>query len=362
LPSPDLIYEVTSLQSFARALLRAVGLEDRKADAVAEILIAGDLMGHSTHGLALLPSYLDEIAAGLVKSVGDVKVLKDRQVTQLWDADAQPGPWAMLRAVESAVERAAQYGLAAIAVRNAHHTASLAAYLQRGTARGYVAMLACSDPASRNVAPFGGRDAVFTPNPFAVGIPTRGEPILIDMSASITTNALSRALFGAGDRFPAAWAIDADGRPSDDPSVLFREPRGALLPTGGMDHGHKGFAFAVMIEALTQGLGGVDRNATFPGRSSSIFVLIMDPDAFGSRDAFVEHMQQCVEACRASRPLPGGPGVRLPGERAMTMWRTHMEHGVPVSGATIDALSRWATKLGVTMPAKSGPARSFLPE
>src|SRR2546426_526619 len=112
------------------------------------------------------------------------------------------------------------------------------------TARGLMITIASSDPADASVAPFGGRKAVFTPDPVAVGIPTDGDPILVDISASITTNGMSNRLRREGKRFPGAWAIDAAGRETDDPAALYADPPGTILPIGGAGYGHKGYGLA----------------------------------------------------------------------------------------------------------------------
>src|SRR3546814_18826548 len=114
-------------------------------------------------------------------------------------------------------------------------------------------------PSVASVAPFGGTRSVYTPDPVAVGIPTSGDPILVDISASITTNGLTGRLHGEGRRLDHAWVIDADGNPSTDPAVLFTDPPGTILPTGGLDHGHKGYGLALTVEALTPALAGHGR-------------------------------------------------------------------------------------------------------
>src|SRR5262245_50323220 len=176
--------------------------------------------------------------------------------------------------------------MAAVVVRRSHHIGCLASFLQAATDRGLMVIVASSDPSVASVAPFGGRRAVFTPDPMAVGIPTEGDPILIDQSASITTNGLSDRLRREGKRFPGPWALDAGGKPTDDPAVLFTDPPGTLLPTGGADHGHKGYGLALLIEALTQGLGGFGRADAPKGWGASVFVQVLDPVAFGGADEF----------------------------------------------------------------------------
>ena len=143
------------------------------------------------------------------------------------------------QAIEQALERVPEHGIAAVAIRESHHIGCLGSYLERATAKGCMILLTCSDPSEASVAPYGGTQALFPLDPIAVGIPTDGDPILIDMSASITTNGLTGRLHREGRRFPGNWAMTASGEPTDDPGVLFADPRGTLLPMGGREHGHK---------------------------------------------------------------------------------------------------------------------------
>ena len=99
---------------------------------------------------------------------------------------------------------------------------------------------------------------------------------MLDVSASITTHGMTRRLFNEGKRLPGKWLIDGGGEVSDDPSVLFQSPPGALLPTGGVDHGHKGYGLALMVEALTQGLGGFGRAEGPTQWGASVFVQVIE--------------------------------------------------------------------------------------
>jgi LDH2 family malate/lactate/ureidoglycolate dehydrogenase len=210
--------------------------------------------------------------------------------------------------------------------------------------------LASSDPAVATVAPFGGRKAVYTPDPIAVGIPTDGDPILIDVSASITTNGMATRLRREGKKFPAAWALDATGRPTDDPEALFTDPPGTLLPVGGTDHGHKGFGLALMVEALTQGLSGFGRAEKPSQWGASVFVQVIDPAAFGGMDAFRQETGWLAAACRETPPVPGVGAVRVPGQRGLELRRQALVEGVALYPGILEALVRYAKKLGVTVP------------
>src|SRR5688572_15120211 len=181
-----------TLIEWARTLLARAGLEPDKAQAVAEILVEGDLLGHTTHGLALLPQYLGEVESGSMRREGWPTVVADFPAAVTWDGRRLPGPWLTMQAIELATARARQNGTCTVVIRRSHHIACLAAYLKRVTDRGQMILLTCSDPNVSSVAPHGGRGDVFTPNPIAAAWPTTGDAVMLDMSASITTNALTK--------------------------------------------------------------------------------------------------------------------------------------------------------------------------
>jgi LDH2 family malate/lactate/ureidoglycolate dehydrogenase len=348
-PAPR--YRADQLVAFAAELFRAAGLDDDKAGTVAEILVEGDLLGHTTHGLALAAPYLDALAEGSMTREGVPHVVSDRGGAQCWEGRRLPGPWLVARALEAALARLPEHGIAAVAIRESHHIACLASYLERATARGCMILLTCSDPSEASVAPFGGLKALFTPDPIAVGIPTADEPLLIDMSASITTNGMTARRRGDGRRFPGPWALTAAGEASDDPNVLFATPPGTLLPTGGQDHGHKGYNLALTIEALSQGLSGHGRADPLTGWGASVYVQVMDPAAFGGAANFLRQTSFIAAACRSNPPAPGIPAVRLPGQQALACKRAALRDGVRLHHGIMEQLGSRAEKLAVARPA-----------
>lgn len=342
-------YPADALRAYAFALLTRAGLAEERARVVAEILVEGDLLGHDTHGLALLAPYLGEIERGAMASRGDLVVVNERPAALLWDGCRLPGPWLTQHAVDTAIERARIYGTATVVIRRSHHIACLAAYLRRATEQGFVLLLACSDPNAASVAPFGGTRAVFTPDPLAIGFPTAGDPVLVDVSASITTNGMSARLHKQGRRFAHDWLLDAGGQATDDPAVLFTDPPGTILPLGGLDAGHKGYGLALLVEALTGGLAGFGRADPKQGWGATVFVQALDPDAFGGREAFVQQAEFIAAQCRGNPPRPGVDAVRLPGERALARRREQLARGVQLHESILPALEPWAQKFGVAL-------------
>ncbi|HMA09933.1 MAG TPA: Ldh family oxidoreductase, partial [Ramlibacter sp.] len=234
-------FDATALQDFARLMLHRVGMPEDRAGAVADILVEGDLLGHDTHGMQLLPTYLAEIEAGAMTLTGEPLVLADHGAVLAWDGRRLPGPWLTLRAIDEASRRARTYGAGIVNIRRSHHIAALAPYARRVGEAGLVLLLMTSAPAAKSVAPFGGTRGLFSPSPIGVGIPTGGQPMMIDVSTSITTNGLTGRLAREGRRLPGAWLIDEQGAATDDPAVLVPPRAGTILPLGGVDAGHKGY-------------------------------------------------------------------------------------------------------------------------
>ena len=343
-------YSPAVLLAFASSLLTRAGLPADRAGVVAEVLLEGDLLGHTTHGLDMLPRYLQELRDGRMARDGEPAVVQDRGCAVTWDGRRLPGPWLVTRAVAVARERAAALGVGTVVIRRSHHIGCLQAYLEPVATDGLVVLLTCSDPSGAGVAPYGGTCSVLTPNPLAVGFPTSGDPVLIDVSMSTTTNAMVWRIRDEGKQLPGPWLVDADGRPSRDPAVLRGERPGATLPLGGTDLGHKGFALALMVEALTSALAGFGR-ADAPGEwGASVFLQVIDPAAFGGRDAFVRETSAVAALCHASAVPPGKPPVRLPGERALARRREQLRDGVVLYPTTMPALAAWAERLGVELP------------
>lgn len=343
-------YQHKDLTDFANALMTAAGMEPDKARTVAEILVEGDLMGHTTHGLAQLPGYLTELESGSMTKSGEPEVLADFPAALTWHGRRLPGPWLVVKAMEEAAKRAATQGTCTVVIQRSHHIACLAAYLKRATDRGLVMQLLSSDANSASVAPFGGLDPVFTPNPIAFGFPTSKTPVLVDVSMSTTTNGLTNRLHKEGKLLPADWVLDGHGVPGRDPAVLFTEPKGTILPLGGMDSGHKGYGLTLMVEALTGGLAGFGRADPRQGWGATVFLQILDPRAFAGLDAFNRQTGAVADACHASRPRVAGEPVRTPGERGLELAEQQRAEGVALYESIMPALAPWAAKLGVTPP------------
>lgn len=352
------LYSAEELGNFARSLLVNAGLDDEKAKVVADVLLEGDLLGHDTHGLQLLAPYLNDIASGAMRARGKPSVICDRPAAVTWDGNRLPGPWLVQQAIDVALPRAKELGTCCVTIRRSHHIACLAAYLKRVTDEGLMIVLSCSDPATAGVAPHGGRQPLITPNPLAAGWPTEGDPVLLDISASTVTLGLAARLHREGKKFPNACLIDAAGNPTNDPAVLFHERKGAILPLGGLEFGHKGYALGLLVEALTAGLAGHGRADPKEGWTATVYLQILDPAAFGGRADFIRQTSWLAAACHASPPRPGFERVRLPGENGLRRREAQLANGVELHPSVMPTLKPLAEKFAVTPPASANPGKA----
>ena len=343
-------YQSNDLILYIEALFVAAGMDADKSTIVAPLLVEADLMGHTTHGVAQAPAYLSGLENGLMRGTGDPLVVADRGATITWDGQRISGVWLTAKAIDLAVERSKKYGTATIAIRRSGHIACLAAFLSRATEKGCMIELASSDPSIVSVAPYGGTKPAFTPNPIAVGIPTSDNPILIDISASITTNGLTGRLFSEGKKLPGDWVQDKFGQPSDNPAVLFTDPPGTILPIGGKEYGHKGFGLALMIEALTQGLSGLGRADPPEGWGAAVYLKVTDPEAFGGAEEFIRQTSWLAESCRSNPPADGVESVRLPGDNAFANKAEALKNGLELYPGLLDGLKEFSDKFNISEP------------
>jgi len=349
-------YDANSLINCAKALCLQAGMNDSCAHDVATVLTEGDLLGHDTHGLMLLKPYLDALKKGHMQGTGDVKELSSRPAIANWDGNFLAGPHLTLRAIDAATTMAKTYGTGQVVIRRSSHIGALAAYLEKPVREGFLLQIVCSDPSVTGVAPYGGTEPLFTPNPMAWGIPTSTDPIMIDISASTTTVGMSARLHQAGQTGEHDWWLDSAGKPCNNPSVMFQKPPGSLMPLGAMDAGHKGYGLALFVEALTSGLAGFGRADGVDIWGANVCVQVTDVEAFGETQAFHKQMDHLVEQCITSKPANASSPVRMPGQRGLALKREQLKKGVLLHEAIMPALKELLSHSGIEAP-KSITAR-----
>jgi L-lactate dehydrogenase len=350
-PADELLpYDVDELRNFAVKMLLRAEVDPDKAEAMAARMIDGDLLGHRTHGLAFLSTYMERITGGHITGNGEITTINDSPGSFSWQANRLPGAWVMEQATEKILQQTQEHPVVTAAIADCSHIGCLQSYLLPFTEKNLVVLMAVSNPGVVSVAPFGGLDPVVTTNPIAMGFPTSGDPVLIDQCTSVASNALFDSYLLEGRKLPGNWLVDPEGHPSDDPQVLTSTPPGSIMPLGGEDFGYKGFALALMVEVLALAIPGYGRRSSPNRFGQGVFLQVIDPERFAGSQAYLDEVDHLVAATKASRVPAGKPPVRLPGEKALKSMREQQRSGVQISQQTHIRLEPWLSKFQLDFP------------
>lgn len=332
-------------RAFAGALLVAAGMRPSDAGAVAEVLVTADVWGRGSHGLLRLPYYLRRFAAGGADPAARLTSVRDAGAVVCFDGGNGIGHAQCLHAADVAVERARQHGIGAVAVGNSGHCGVLGIYVHRIASAGMVGFAFSNGPAV--MPPWGGRRAVVSTSPLAVGFPAGARPLVVDLAASAVSRGKIAEAAARGSELEPGWALDADGRPTRDPQQALA---GMLAPFGGA----KGWVIALLVEMLTGGLVGphLSRDVADPlsaaaeGAPQRIAHLVLALD--GSLLDVDGLADERVASLLTSVTEAGG---RVPGERYPLAGEITDAHAVAIADAVGLALVREAERLAVAVPA-----------
>jgi len=338
----------SKLTAFCTSILKKLGMDDDKAKDTSEILVEADMMGHSTHGVRLLPLYIKDIEAGNMKVSGNQIILNDTGSCITIDGDHLPGIWLTKSGLKLSTERAKIHGVSTVLIKNSHHNGALAAYMLPIVELGLVSIIKCSVPSSATVAPFGGTKALLTPDPMALAFPTNVEPVIIDISASITTNNMIADKISKNEMFDFNCLLTKEGIPTNDPNEVF-EKDGTVMPLGGLEYGHKGFGLALGIEALSQGLSGSGRSRKLKSMNLSIYIQVIDPEAFAGLKIFKNEMSYLYNECINNPPIDENNKVRMPGQNALLKRKYSVKNGIYISKETLKTLNEISKKFDIVM-------------
>ena len=334
------------LRDAVQVIVGRGGSSEREAGLVAAQLVEANLTGHDSHGVGMLPRYVEALAEGGLRVDRQLSVVTDAGALLMLDGNAGYGQVMAFDAMRLGIERAAEHGVAVVGLANSHHIGRIGHWAEQCVAEGLVSIHFVNVISRPVVAPFGGRDARFVTNPFCVGIPVpRGEPILLDFATSRIAMGKVRVAFNKGEPVKPDTLLDANGEPTDDPGALFAEPGGAILPFGE----HKGYGLAVVCEILGGALAGGSTLHGRPTRRSIInnmLTFIVDPRRLGTAERLAREAMAFADWVRASPPMAGVDRVRLAGDPERE-WRRLRAAAIPIDTTTWEQIVAAAAQLGL---------------
>ncbi len=245
----------TSLQSIIANLLLTAGSDDAEAGQVSRHLVRANLCGHDSHGVVMIPTYMRHLARGLLVPQTPARKLDDQGAIIKFSGDRGYGQRTAAEATHAGIERAKSQGLSLMTLRDSHHIGRVGTYGEQAIAAGIIGLFFVNiTDRVPLVAPFRGTKSRFGTNPICIAIPgtSNTKDVLLDMATSKRAMGKVRVAMHAGVSVPEGTLLDHAGKPSQDPSAMFTEPRGTLLAFGE----HKGSGLAMICELLAGLLSG----------------------------------------------------------------------------------------------------------
>lgn len=326
----DELVDHATVVELAATTLCKIGMPDEHARWMAEWLVESDMNGVRTHGLRLLPQYVERARHAAINVRPSIRITSSRSAVITVDGDNGFGQVVATATMNDMIERARQTGTVSGTVRNSNHLGALAPLARMATtARLFVF---AAQNTTNNTVPWGGTRPAIGNNPVAWGLPVdNAAAIVLDMACSETARGRLKLAKDRGESIDIGWAVGPDGRPTTDPAAALQ---GGLMPFGG----HKGSGIAVFSGALSGVLSGANFGSQLPksddytgARSMGHFFYVADIEAFLPWDEYVSRMTEYVTEIReSSSPVDDRSPITLPGERSADNRSRAGREGVPV--------------------------------
>src|SRR6516225_2153831 len=302
------------------------------------------MQGSDGHGVIRLPQYVQRIEAGGINVRPEIRVVHERAAMAVVDGDNGMGHLVVSRAVEIAIAKAREAGVAWVGTRNSNHAGPASLYASMPLEHDMIGLYFAVGNAN-HLPPWGGLSMLLSTNPIAAAIPAGDEkPIVLDMATTVAAYGKVKTKALRGEMMPEGWMIDREGKPLTDPR---RAEEGMLLPLGGMEAGYKGFGLALVIGLIAGTLGGAamgkdvidfnhdDDSVTNTGQA----ICAINVSSFGEVDVFKSAVDTLVRDLRASERIPGVDRILLPGERSEETLALRTRDGIPIAPALVRSLN-----------------------
>ncbi len=337
--------DAASLSELCSKLLQGLGVNPKDAAFTATALVASNLRGVDSHGVALLRYYLEQLECGDMLPDGDPELLHNSGCTALVDGHNALGQLVARFCCDQAVSLAMDHGCGIVSARHSNHFGAAAHWVQRLNAAGFIGIVLCN--ASPTVAPWQGKQGRLGTNPICFGVPG-ASPFLLDMATTtVAANKIFNAYSAGKPEIPSNWALDSDGVPTTDTEHAYK---GLLNPLGG----YKGSGLAVMVEmlcgvlsggAMANELGGI----RFRGKKVDIsqFYMALDPKCFLAPGEYEDRAIKLTGILKSVQTATGYDEVLVAGEPEIRKEADRRKNGIPLADDTWQSLTTWAEKLKI---------------
>jgi LDH2 family malate/lactate/ureidoglycolate dehydrogenase len=334
-------------RTFVESVLVGNGVPRENAVIVAKCLVEADLRGVDTHGMNRIPSYMARIRQGVLDPKATPTIRRITPAVAQVDGHNAFGFLAAHMGMAEAIRMAQEMGIGMVSVKHSNHFGMSAWVVQQALDASMMSLVFTNSSPALPV--WGGKSKLMGVSPIACGAPAgKGRPFIVDMAPSVAARGKIYKALRRGEKIPKDWALDAEGRQTDDPAKALE---GVMLPMGGP----KGSALAMMMDVFSGVLSGSAfaghvTNPYDPSKPADVghFLVAIKPDLFMSVDEFKERMDYLYDRVRSSDRMPGVDRIYFPGELEQLMKERRLQDGIPLVEAEVEALNKEAEKVGAT--------------
>lgn len=357
----DKIFKEQQLWGFMSEVFIRMGASPEDAYLATDVLLEADLRGIDSHGVARLSGYVRLWEAGRINMKPKIKIVRETMAAATIDGDGGLGLVVAARAMDKAIAKASATGIGMISICNSNHF-GIASYHALKAVPNHMIGISMTN-ASALVAPTHSKERMLGTNPHCWVFPTRKyDPLVFDMASAAAANGKLEIAERKGEAMPEGWALDADGQPTTDPSIL--KKGGSLLPLGSTyaQGSHKGYGMAAVADLLSGVLSGANFGPWVPpfvsflqppanpvGEGLGHFVGAMRIDAFRELDAYYEAIDTWIERFKAAEPIDPQEPVLVHGEPEMRAYRQRKRDGIPVNDKVVSDMEALAAKFKINL-------------
>jgi len=364
-------FQPSGMETCIIQIFQVMGADADVASEVARHLVRSSLSGHDSHGVIRVAHYVGQADRKELNPSARPTLARESGVTGLIDGHTGFGHMSTAFALEWALAKAREQGVAVAAIRHCTHIGRLGEYTERAAERGFISLVTVGVAGSGigGIALYGSRRRFFGANPYSIGVPARGRgPVVFDGSTSMIAEGKVRVARAKRTPLPPGCIMDKDGNPSIDPEDFYAG--GALLHLGGEVAAHKGFGLS-MLSALISGLSMIDDpaptltgapvlpDAEMRGRMAGVLLVAIDPARFGDPDHYAQMVSETVDVAKSVPPKPGVQEILVPGEPEARARAARMREGISLPAAAWKDFMQVAQRFRVSVPPEiPGPAGS----
>jgi uncharacterized oxidoreductase len=335
-----------TLESLVSAIFAAAGSRPEEHTRIAHYLVEANLVGHDSHGVIRVPSYIEWQRAGKVLANQAPKIVFENAAIVVIDGQFGFGQVMGHDATKIGIDKAGREGVAVVALRNSGHLGRIGDWAEMAAHAGKVSLhFVNTSGGGILVAPFGGSQRRLSADPIAAGVPVPdGPPIIVDMSTCMIAEGKIKVAFNKGEKVADGCILDGEGLPTNDPKAFYAAPAGAILPMGG----HKGYALAVLTEVLAGALsGGACSHFGVDRVSNNMLSIFLDPAVFQSASEFAAEIQGFITHVKSSKTVTADGEILLPGEPEARTRSRRIRAGIEIDEKTWGQIVATAESLGV---------------